>query len=230
MGVLRFSIAVLALPLAVALLSLFYDVFAAVCKEGGSSIPLLAAGGGFAAFLAIWIFVPSKPVRLYVLGHELTHALWGKLFGAKVSNLKVSLHGGSVTLTKSNVWITLAPYFFPFYTILVVIAALILRVFVSPLPWPWLWLSAIGFTWCFHLCFTLRALAQRQPDVIEYGRLFSWVFIWTFNVLGVVLWVLATTEIPISFVWNSLQTHVSASYVAVWRFVLYCWSILPFNR
>ena len=232
MGVFRFLLAVVALPLAVALVPLFIEVFQAVAVSGGNGLPsvLLAAGGGFAAFLVLWMVLPQKPVRLYVLGHELTHAVWGLLFGARVSNLRVSLSGGSVTLTKSNVLITLAPYFFPFYTMLVVLAALVMRLFVSPLPGTFAWLFAIGFTWCFHLCFTLRALAQRQPDVIEYGHLFSWVFIWTFNVLGVVVWLIATTEISALAVWQALCGHVAAAYLAVWRFLLYCWSILPFNR
>ncbi len=232
MGAIRFLLAVAALPLAVALVPLFIGVFQSVAVSGESGLPsvLMSTGGGFAAFMALWIFLPQKPTRLYVLGHELTHAVVGLLFGARVSNLKVSMSGGSVTLTKSNVLITLAPYFFPFYTMLVALAALVARLFVSPLPGMHLWLFAIGFTWCFHVCFTLRALTQRQPDVVEYGHLFSWVFIWTFNVLGVVIWLLATTEISAAGVWASFRMHVASSYLAVWRFLLYCWSILPFNR
>ena len=220
MGVVRFLLAVIALPFAVALVPLLRDVVRAVAVSGGdgSSVSLVAAGAGFILFFMIWTFSPKKPVRLYVLGHELTHAVWGLLFGARVSNLKVSLKGGSVTLTKSNVLITLAPYFFPFYTMLVVLLAVVVRLF------------AVGFTWCFHICFTLRALAQRQPDVIEYGHLFSWVFIWTFNVFGLVVWMIATTEVSAASAWAALCRHSACAYLAVWRFAVYCWSIIPFNR
>ena len=228
MGIVRLLLAVLALPFAVALLPLSVEVLRTLAASSGMA--LLAAGGGFASFLALWWMAPRAFVRIYVFGHELTHALWGLLFGARVSNLKVSLAGGSVTLTKSNVWITLAPYFFPFYTMLVVVAALVVRLFVTPLPWTCAWLFAVGFTWCLHVCFTLRTLAQRQPDVVEYGRLFSWVFIWLFNVLGIVVWTLATTELSTAAVFAALRAHVAASYLAVWRFLVYCWSILPFNR
>ena len=232
MGVVRFLLAVIALPFAVALVPLLRDVVRAVAVSGGdgSSVSLVAAGAGFILFFMIWTFSPKKPVRLYVLGHELTHAVWGLLFGARVSNLKVSLKGGSVTLTKSNVLITLAPYFFPFYTMLVVLLAVVVRLFASPLPLPALWLFAVGFTWCFHICFTLRALAQRQPDVIEYGHLFSWVFIWTFNVFGLVVWMIATTEVSAASAWAALCRHSACAYLAVWRFAVYCWSIIPFNR
>ena len=228
MGLLRFLLAVLALPLAVALVPLCADVFRAASLSAGAG--LFAAAAGFLAFIVLWMLAPQRFVRVYVFGHELTHALWGLLFGARVSNLRVSLSGGSVTLTRSNVLITLAPYFFPFYTILVVAAALVTRLFVSPLPHGWAWLFAVGFTWSFHLCFTLRALAQRQPDVTEYGRLFSWVFIWLFNVIGVVLWTLATTDLSAVAVWASFRVHSAAAYLAVGRLLVHCWHVLPFNR
>ena len=51
-----------------------------------------------------------------------------------------------------------------------------------------------------------------------------------FNVLGVVVWLIATTEISALAVWHSLGSHVASAYLAVWRFLFYCWSILPFNR
>lgn len=232
MGSLRFLLAVVVLPFAWALALVFLDVFrkVAVSAEGSSPIGLLAFGGGFISFLIFWWTCPKKPVRLYVLGHELTHAVWGLAFGARVSNLKVSISGGSVTLTKSNVFITLAPYFFPFYTMLVVLVALIVRCFATPLPGQPLWLFAVGFTWCLHVCFTLRSLTQRQPDVIEYGRLFSWVFIWLFNVLGVLLWILATTEISCPFVWNTLVARTTAVYGVVCDGARQVWSLLSINR
>ena len=40
--------------------------------------------------------------RTYILGHELTHALWTILFGGKASGLKISDTGGSVRVSKNN--------------------------------------------------------------------------------------------------------------------------------
>lgn len=217
-GFLRFLLAALALPLAAALAVVALDVLRAAAQaESFFSAEMFSFTGGFVAFCLVWLAWPGGMVRTYVLGHELTHALWGMAFGARASNLKVSLKGGSVTLTKSNFLITLAPYFFPFYTIVAVLLALGTRAFVSPLPWPCAWLFAVGFTWCFHFGFTLRSLAQRQPDVVEYGRLFSWVIIWVFNLLGVVLWLLATTEVSFSCVWASVSSRVPSIYLAIWR-------------
>ena len=193
---LRFLLALAGLPFAWAVTRAFFDVVCLIPSPDDSILPAGAVSGiaGFALCLVLLTLLPS-PVRLYVLGHELTHAVWGLLFGARVSRLKVGLKGGSVTLSKSNLLITLAPYFFPFYTMLVALAALVARAFVSPLPCPSAWLFAVGFTWCFHCIFTVRALMQTQPDVDEYGRLFSYVFIWIVNVAGAAAWVVCATEV-----------------------------------
>ena len=214
---LRLLLALALMPLAWGVTCTFADVFRLIpVPEGAIVAPgLLAVLAGMAAFLAAWILLPA-PVRLYVLGHELTHAVWALAFGARVSRLKVGVAGGSVAVSKSNVWITLAPYFFPFWTILVAVAALIVRCFTSPLPWPHAWLFAIGFTWCFHLCFTLRSLMQRQPDIQEYGRVFSYVLIWLFNVAGVIAWIVCTSETRWKTVWEHLWGHTAAAYGAVY--------------
>ncbi len=213
---LRFLLAILLLPAAWGVSRAFVDIFLLIPVPDGSlaSAEAVAVLCGVLAFLALWTILPA-PVRLYVLGHELTHAVWGLAFGAKVSRLKVGASGGSVSLSKSNVWITLSPYFFPFWTMVVVAAALVTRCFASPLPAPCAWLFAVGFTWCFHACFTIRSLMQTQPDVQEYGRLFSYVLIWTFNVAGVAAWIVCTTEITWFEAWRCLLARVASAYGGV---------------
>jgi hypothetical protein len=41
-----------------------------------------------------------KPVLTYVIGHELTHALFALLFGGAVKSIHASDRGGRVTITK----------------------------------------------------------------------------------------------------------------------------------
>ena len=213
---LRFLCAVATLPFACALAFVFVDAFRLMPMSGDALFPpgALCLAAGFMLFLVLWIFMPA-PVRIYVLGHELTHALCGLLFGARPSNLRVGLKGGSVTLTKTNVWITLAPYFFPFWTAVVGLLALIVRCFVSPLPCTGAWLFAVGFTWCFHVCFTLRAIFQAQPDIQEYGYAFSYVFIWIFNIAGVIAWIVCTSEVTWGDIWARLLVRSARAYVIV---------------
>ena len=212
---LRMILGVVLLPMCWGVVRAFCDsVMAAAGESGGITAESIALVGGMAAFALCWMAV-SHPVKTYVLGHELTHALWGLLFGAVPSKLRVSSGGGSVNLTKSNMLITLAPYFFPFYTFLVIVVALITSAFIRPLPCLPLWMFAVGFTWAFHALFTLETLAQRQPDVKLYGRIFSWVFIFLANVALILLFLASTTSLTFAQLGGFLVHRVIAAYVGV---------------
>ncbi len=212
---LRMILGVLLLPMCWGVVRAFCDsVMASAGESGGITAESIALVGGMAAFALCWMAV-SHPVKTYVLGHELTHAIWGLLFGALPSKLRVSASGGSVNLTKSNMLITLAPYFFPFYTFLVIVVALITSAFIRPLPFLPLWMFAVGFTWAFHALFTLETLAQRQPDVKLYGRIFSWVFIFLANVALVLVFLASTTSLTFAQVGGFLLNRVIDAYVGV---------------
>lgn len=185
-----------------------------VAAGSSSGFPLEAVSllSGIIAFAFCWALL-SHPVRTYVLGHELTHALWGLFFGAVPSQLKVGQRGGSVRLTKTNFLITLAPYFFPFYTFVVVLVALVAYAFVRPLPYLPLWMFLIGFTWAFHVLFTLSTLTLRQPDVQTYGRLFSWTFIYLVNVLLVLAWLASMTPLSFSALGDILVQRLPSAYL-----------------
>lgn len=212
---LRMILGVLLLPMCWGVVRAFCDsVMASAGESGGITAESIALVGGMVAFALCWMAV-SHPVKTYVLGHELTHAIWGLLFGALPSKLRVSASGGSVNLTKSNMLITLAPYFFPFYTFLVIVVALITSAFIRPLPFLPLWMFAVGFTWAFHALFTLETLAQRQPDVKLYGRIFSWVFIFLANVALVLVFLASTTSLTFAQLGGFLLNRVIDAYVGV---------------
>ena len=192
----------------------------------GLSVEALSLLGGIAAFALAWTAL-SHPVRVYVLGHELTHALWGLLFFARPSDLTVTASGGSVKLSKTNLLITLAPYFFPFYTFVVIVCALVTAAFLRPLPCLPLWLFLIGFTWAFHVLFTVETLGRRQPDVKAYGRVFSWTFIFLVNVVLVLVWLAATTPLAFETLGGILLRRVTSAYAATglffWNAIRWAW-------
>ena len=195
----------------------FLDSVLAAAGGSGLSVEALSLLGGIAAFALAWMAL-SHPVKAYVLGHELTHALWGLLFFARPSDLTVGASGGSVKLSKTNLLITLAPYFFPFYTFVVIVCALVTAAFLRPLPCLPLWLFLIGFTWAFHVLFTLETLGQRQPDVKAYGRIFSWAFIFLVNVAIVLVWLAAMTPLTFEALGGFLLHRVSSAYAATGLF------------
>ena len=212
---LRMLLGVALLPMCWGVVRAFCDsVVAAAGESGGITAESIALLGGMLAFALCWMSVPH-PVKTYVLGHELTHAIWGLLFGAVPSRLRISESGGSVNLTKSNMLITLAPYFFPFYTFVVVIAAIVTYAFIRPLPWLPLWMFMVGFTWAFHVLFTIETLSQRQPDVKLYGRVFSWVFIFLANVALVLVFLAAVTSLSFAQLGGFLVHRVLDAYIGV---------------
>ena len=212
---LRLIVGVALLPMCWGATHVFFRAIAASAGDGQwISVEMMSLLGGVLAFTLAWLAL-SHPVRAYVLGHELTHALWGILFGARPSDLRVGASGGSVRLTKSNMLITLAPYFFPFYTFVVIVCALITYAFLRPLPFLPLWLFLVGFTWAFHVLFTIETLGQRQPDVKSYGRVFSWVFIYLANMALVLVWLASTTPFTFTDLGRAFVGDVSAAYAAV---------------
>jgi len=209
--------------------SLWDAIVAAAGATGGLTTEALSLLGGIAAFAFCWMAL-SHPVKTYVLGHELTHAIWGVMFGAKASDVRVTENGGSVRLTKSNVLITLAPYFFPFYTFVVIVIALVTYAFMRPLPCLPLWLFLVGFTWAFHALFTVQTLMQRQPDIKTYGRLFSWTFIFLANVALVILWLVLATPMSFAQLYGSLSSRFAAAYLCVWHAVRWLWNLVSCSR
>lgn len=208
------------LPATVAVTLTLGDLLAGLPSAGGG----IPAGlwwflGGLAFWFALWIMLP-RPARAYVLAHELTHAIWGLAWGARVSKLRVRADGGSVNLTKTNVWITLAPYFFPLYTMIVIALYLVLR-FTAPAAARYepFWLALVGLTWGFHVSFTLAVLMQRQPDVQEHGRIFSWTLIYLLNVAGLLVWILAVTRGPWLHWAAVLGANALDAYAVAWNWL-----------
>jgi len=137
--------------------------------------------GGFLLYLLIHVLF-RKPILSYVVGHELTHALFAVLFGGSVKAFHASEKGGRVQLTKSNFIITLAPYFFPLYTFLALAAYWTARAANIPSLEPWLVLAA-GASFAFHIALTFLFLQTDQDDISEHGSFFSYPLIFLFNVV-----------------------------------------------
>jgi hypothetical protein len=144
---------------------------------------------GFLSGAACWVVVYSllpKPMWVYVVGHELTHSLWAWLFGGEVKRFKATSRGGHVVVTKSNFIITLAPYFFPLYAVLVVGAYAAGQLFWNWAPYVVFFHLLLGAAYAFHVTLTLHVLQTEQSDITNEGYLFSAVIIFLGNV-GILL-------------------------------------------
>lgn len=184
-AVLRFAAGILLLPFVwAATWSVVRLILRVSDAYSLTSLSVLSLCGGFVLWMIVY-FLLSPSAKAYIWGHELTHAFWGLLCGAKVQNIRVAENGGSVQLSKSNLVITLSPYFFPFYTMLVLLVRLLCGWIWPGVVPEWIWLFLGGATWGFHCTFTVNSLLMRQPDMKEYGLVFSYAIVWLMNLLFV---------------------------------------------
>jgi len=111
----RYALAVLLLPICYGMAAGLWEILRPFKNVPEGSFYFLAGMAGYVAFQ--WVFF--RPIRTYVFGHELSHALAAWLSGAKVRHFRVSKKGGSVSVSKSNVFVALAPYVLPLYALAV---------------------------------------------------------------------------------------------------------------
>ncbi len=160
-----------------------YQALAAEKAASASSLLFLA---GAVIWVLVFIFLP-KPDTIYVFGHEATHAIFGWISGGKLKGMKVNSSGGETLTTKSNFLITLSPYFFPFYAVLVIIAYVI-----GSLLWNWsayslVFFFLLGAAYAFHISYTFHTLKTEQPDIAKEGYIFSGAVILLCNLLILLL-------------------------------------------
>jgi len=178
----KFFIALVLMPLCLGAVGALWKV---VRASGHADTIWVAFLAGAACWLVVFLMLP-KPMWIYVFGHELTHVLYTWLFGGQVKKFKASAKGGQVVVTKNNFVISLAPYFFPLYAVLVVLFFL-----TGHLIWNWtrytVWFHLLlGAAYAFHVTLTWHILQGKQSDLVQHGYIFSAVVIVLGN-LGLLL-------------------------------------------
>ena len=175
-------LAIVLLPFCFAIGKLFWELVFMMDYSGMLLIPLIA---GIICMSLLYLYLP-KPIWIYVLGHEFTHAIASMLCGGRVRGMKVTVDGGYVYVTRDNFFVTLSPYFIPIYAILVFVVFALTQYFLnfknSPMFWG-LFFWALGLSYCFHVFLTAHILRTRQPDIVSQGYLFSAVVIYLGNMM-----------------------------------------------
>lgn len=178
MKYIRFGFAIVLLPLLAGFGGSFYELLTNLAH--GVTVVAVPFWIGTVSYFVFQIIF-FRPIKTYIFGHELTHTLAGILSGARLKSFKVSSSGGSVVLTKTNVWIALAPYFLPIYTIAVIGIYWLGNLFWQIDRYYPYFIFAAGFSLSFHFCLTYFALYQGQSDLKQFGIFFSIVIILIIN-------------------------------------------------
>lgn len=165
----KFILALLLLPTAAISLVSCVRLLAPLAQGSSFSWNFLC---GLAAYPAAHYFW-HRPTRLYVLGHELSHAVAGWLSGASVHGISVKKSSGHVVLSRSNAVVALAPYCLPFYSVLCLLLFRLAAFKFDVSPYHPYFLFAMGATLAFHIVTTAEVLlGEEQPDLRQAGGVF----------------------------------------------------------
>src|SRR6201987_4316838 len=207
----KFVFALFLAPICAILTQTFFTAFAraTVTQHLWTAEPFWFFSLGATLWLITFIGLP-RPIVLYVFGHELTHAVWVWLMGGRVSRFRVGRDGGHILTNRTNFWIALAPYFFPFYSILAITIYGLLSLFYNVQSYGRVLYAVIGVTWAFHFTFTCWMIPKNQTDLSDHGTFFSLVMIYLMNLLLLsVMLVLASPQISFAGFGRDLLSNIA---------------------
>ena len=145
--------------------------------------------------LGFLIYIPfhhyeSTNSYLYVLSHELTHAVAAVLNGVKVKKISVKKNSGYVSISKNSTFISLAPYFIPFYAIIAGLVYFAADCAVDLSKYRAIFAAIIGFLTSFHLinAIDITFSGPLQSDLKKAGgKIFSFLTLIFLNCLILII-------------------------------------------
>lgn len=120
--------------------------------------------------IVFWKIFGKKLSFFAVFEHELTHMLVGLIFFKKPKGLWVDERSGA-TYIGGNFFVTLAPYYFPTFSYLILPLYFIIKpTFYSN------FFVILGFITGYHILSTIQEAHPQQPDLLRYSLAFSYSF------------------------------------------------------
>lgn len=169
--------------------------------------------GGIGASTLLWFLFIRRNMFLAVLEHELTHMLTALLLLKIPINLHASHQEGGEVQWRGpqfgNWLVTLAPYFLPTPTVLLLAFGWMVSEAFMPT-----YIGMLGFTTGFNLWSTLKETRFSQPDLQKYPQWFNLSILISGNLLF--------TGMVLGFV-ASAQGQAKGGYRGVWVFLNDSW-------
>ena len=100
-------------------------------------------------------------------------------------------------------FIALAPYLIPAYSILVALTYVIFGWFIDVRSYATWFYATLGASLAFHFAFTAEFLKTQQPDLVQNGRFLSMIIIYWVNLTLVAVCVAVVT--PTMHFWDYLS-------------------------
>ena len=142
---------------------------------------------GMGSYLFLWIFIFNN-IRgnwFLTIEHELTHTIFALLTFHKIIDFKASNSGGGYMqfsgVGRGNWLITIAPYFFPTFSMIV-----ILFIYISQPQYHYILVGILGYSTIYHIHSTWSETSLNQPDIQEVGIPFAILFLPSANLLAII--------------------------------------------
>lgn len=192
------------------------------------SVPVWYTVLGILVFATIKYFRLVEPILMfvYVLGHELTHAITALMCFGKVQAFCVDLNGGYVDTDTDNIFVSLSPYFVPLW-MLFWLGGMYVANWIVPfeayLPW---FYAGFGFWWAFHVYWTMWIIPREQPDLLENGVIFSFMIIMLSNIAALLVILRCFGVISLRGYWQDFKTCAQAIYVTYHDLAVWLWQLM----
>lgn len=183
----NFILAILKWPLALLMVFLIIPAFKTDMMILYNGLTLTVLGWFFLPLLMmilLWLVIPGLSGSfLSILEHELTHMVFAVLTFHSPHDINVQRGvGGNFIYTGNGNWlISIAPYFFPTSSVLVILLGLFYFFMGQTLP-PFYW-AILGVMTGYHLISTLDEIHLGQTDFKSAGYLFSILFLPAANLI-----------------------------------------------
>ena len=157
--------------------------FEVVSRSFENPWPVIYLMAGSAMYLLAWKVIFKRAIWgtwFSTLEHEITHAIFALLTFHWVTGLRTTYNqGGSMSYTGKGNWlITISPYFFPTFSVLLLLLFGLIseedHIYVS---------LALGVSVCYHMISTFREFHPRQTDLQKVGFIFAYLFLPVANLL-----------------------------------------------
>ena len=212
----KLMVAVLLLPTVFFVLAETFGACWSVLKDFQTAVGFLAGG----ALYGVIHFAGFHFDRMYVWGHETTHAVAAMLFGFRVHSMTVNKDSGHVKMDRCNAAVVLAPYVVPLYALMAGLGYLALELCIDAAPYRPVFVFVAGFLMTFHYVQTVKTLWEtQQPDLrLAGGRIFSVVMIVLCN--AVVLTLVLKTLFPERVALGTMARAIAVSTYNTWKIVI----------
>jgi len=145
-------------------LALYVEIVAALDHSTQARLGLAMVPAG----MLLWLLLGRFLRFFHVFEHEVTHLVTGLIFFIQPRQLVASESGGRMEMYGNNFIVSLAPYFVPLFSL----------VLMALMP---LFDSTVGVYACgmlglftgYHLITNLQEFSFHQPDIRSHGPLFS---------------------------------------------------------